>query len=783
MKINTIINRYIFFEMVPPFVISLVFLTFIFLMTKILEITNMIVNYRISLITVLLMLIYTMPFFLEFVIPMSIMMSVLLTFLRLSSDNEIISLKSGGLSVYGLVPPVFLFCLAGALLTAFMAIYGLPHGRLAFKELAVNVASSHMDVALKERTFNDEFKDMMLYVNKIDPKNNLLIDVFIEDQRDEKIVSTVIAPKGRMFSQKNNMTIQVRLYNGMINQVDLEKRAVNSINFETYDLSLDLRKAVSKANTGPKDEEEMSLTELKHYIENDTKKDAQFFLTLMEFHKKFSLPFACLALGVLALPLGIQSRSSKRSFGIGLGLVCFLAYYMMLSAGWVFGETGTYPPIIGMWVPNVIMGGLGLFLLVRLAREKTINLAGIPIFFNRVKMSLLRLKAPEAAKELATQEKEPKREKLLYLKKDEPIAKDRVAATDTAFGWGQKRKPAAVKPEEKVARMPKKRIHIRLIGRWKEALFNLDFSFGWLIKLRAWHLNYLSWRNRQANRFQTNFYKKPAISVPRPSISRPSPVHFSPSIIGKSQKRLTKYFKKDKRSRPKTALPLPKKPKLAFEPKRNIPSAPSPPPRVETYTIKSEYLPVLYKTEKKGLAKRFQWKQLGFYLLCIVCMVLLVLAIKYSAEIRNSNLVDHLQFSAVNLKIKELEKSLIKIDRIKKRLLRHENMKHQFVQMIGMVGKFESTLDARMNYLDQELDDAAAAWREMEKTGTFSTDQVNITPNPSQPRYHMLREGETIYSISRRYHLTVDELRRLNGLNPEISVDPGTILIVNPEIE
>ena len=111
MKINTIINRYLLKEMMPPFVINLAFFTFIFLMTKILEITNLIVNYRVSLLNVLLMLIYSMPFFLEFIIPMSVMMAVLLTFLRMSGDNEIIALKSGGMSMYGLLPPVLLFCL------------------------------------------------------------------------------------------------------------------------------------------------------------------------------------------------------------------------------------------------------------------------------------------------------------------------------------------------------------------------------------------------------------------------------------------------------------------------------------------------------------------------------------------------------------------------------------------------------------------------------------------------------------------------------------------------
>ena len=93
-----------------PFVINLVFFTFVFLMTKILEITNLIVNYKISMFSVLFILLYSVPRFLSFVIPMSVMMAVLLTFIRLSNDKELVSLKAGGVSIYGLMPPVLVFC-------------------------------------------------------------------------------------------------------------------------------------------------------------------------------------------------------------------------------------------------------------------------------------------------------------------------------------------------------------------------------------------------------------------------------------------------------------------------------------------------------------------------------------------------------------------------------------------------------------------------------------------------------------------------------------------------
>ena len=198
MKISSIIYRYIFKEMIPPFIINLMFFTFVFLMVEMLKVTNMVVNYRVGVFTVLIMLAYSTPYFLTYVIPMSIMIAVLLTFLRLSGDNEIIALKTSGMSIYGLLPPVMLFCLFGCLLTFFMTAYGMPWGKLSVKELTYRVVSSNLEVGLKDRTFNDSFKDVMLYVNKINPKNKELKDIFIEDKRTQNIVSTVVAPKGKL---------------------------------------------------------------------------------------------------------------------------------------------------------------------------------------------------------------------------------------------------------------------------------------------------------------------------------------------------------------------------------------------------------------------------------------------------------------------------------------------------------------------------------------------------------------------------------------------------------
>lgn len=365
---KTIVHRYIFKEMIPPFIINTAFLMFVFLMTTILDITNLIVNYRVSLFTVGKMVIYSMPFFMEFILPMSTMMAVLLTFLKLSSDNEITALKASGMSLYGMLPPVLVFCLLGYILTTATAVFGLPWGKEAARSLILELNSASYAAFFKERTFNSRFRGMTIYVNEIDLKRNTLVDTFIEDRNTKNVALTITSPIGQIINSDGEK-LHLRLLNGMINQTRLEDESAHIIQFETYDIRLE-KPILTKHKR--KDEEEMSLFELHHYVNTAKEKNERYYKILLEFHKKFSIPFACVALGILAMPLGVQAKTSKRSFGVGLGLIFFLFYYLLLSAGWVFGEAGLYPPLIGMWVPNVVMGSMGLFFLVRTANDKSL---------------------------------------------------------------------------------------------------------------------------------------------------------------------------------------------------------------------------------------------------------------------------------------------------------------------------------------------------------------------------------------------------------------------------
>jgi lipopolysaccharide export system permease protein len=123
-----------------------------------------------------------------------------------------------------------------------------------------------------------------------------------------------------------------------------------------------------------KNADEMEIAELLEYINNSKVKNKDYWKAQIILHRKFAYPIACFALGLSAMPLGIQSGSVKRSFGLAFGLFFFFLYYMLLSTAMILGETGRLHPAVGMYLPIVITGLIGWYLFNNTARERTILL-------------------------------------------------------------------------------------------------------------------------------------------------------------------------------------------------------------------------------------------------------------------------------------------------------------------------------------------------------------------------------------------------------------------------
>src|SRR5262249_22967496 len=93
---------------------------------------------------------------------------------------------------------------------------------------------------------------------------------------------------------------------------------------------------------------------------------------LVEYHRKFSIPFACVVFGLVAVPLGVQPVRGAKSRGFAVSLVMIFAYYVLLSAGQGMAEQEIVPAIVGLWLPNVVFVAVGTYLFSQAAQERTV---------------------------------------------------------------------------------------------------------------------------------------------------------------------------------------------------------------------------------------------------------------------------------------------------------------------------------------------------------------------------------------------------------------------------
>lgn len=369
-KLRTI-NWYLFKELLGPFFISLLTFSFIMLMGRMLKLTDLFVNKGLSILDIMRLLTYILIPFLVYIIPMSLLLTILLGLGRLSADGEIIALKSSGISLYQIVFPIAVFSSIAFLLTTILTFYAYPWGFKSLKNLAFKIAKTRSEIGIKERIFNDEFEGMIIYIDKMAVKGGRMQGVFISDKRNPAISTTIIAKEGYISSDPESMLVNLRLLDGTFHRAGNDLQSYQTGNFNTYDINLDLKTALAEAKKERKKYRELTFSELKEAIDNSLKENPKLNEIKVEYYKKFTMPFACFIMIFLGIPLGIRNLRAGKSYGFVISLIVILIYYLLSITAESFGKSGNIPPLITMWIPNIIMGALGIYLFINAARETT----------------------------------------------------------------------------------------------------------------------------------------------------------------------------------------------------------------------------------------------------------------------------------------------------------------------------------------------------------------------------------------------------------------------------
>lgn len=389
-----------------PFGLCITLITVILVISRMLKLMEMIINKGVPASVFLLFMLFLLPSLLVLSIPMAVLISTLMTFSRMSADNEIVAMKAGGLSLLKLLRPALIFGVACWLVSSSIMLFILPYANRPAKEKIYEMAAKHADAVIEPRVFCDDFKEFVIYVDEKLPDRHLMKGVFVSHMADDYSQRVMAASRGMLVTDEATGQTFLRLENGSVHELPnsrAERYTVSSFERQNYPIGEQAKQKLKK--NVPKSHREMTVLELNRQIaehrekmlaskrafeEGKKKFDAGemkekalegiesgyhyaewlYNSSRVEFHKKFSLPFACVIFALMAVPLGIFSHRRKQGGSIGLSLVLFLVYYVLLSTGENLGDDGHLHPVLCTWLPNIVLSSLAAVLLYYSARER-----------------------------------------------------------------------------------------------------------------------------------------------------------------------------------------------------------------------------------------------------------------------------------------------------------------------------------------------------------------------------------------------------------------------------
>ncbi len=361
MTMPSLLQRHIFKETANLFVLAAGVLLTLVLISRAVQMRELFLGLDMELLDMALLFAYMTPLFLMLVIPIACMLSVFLTFLRMSTDRELVALRAGGINMYQMLPAPLLFSFLCMLLTLWVSLHWVAWGMGHFRSTIMEIANTRARVVVQPGVFNNDFPKLVLFARQVNPGSGNMAQVFVDDQSHPERHMIILAPDGRIDTDDERAELIFRLHDGTIYTTD--KQGTSVLGFDQYLVRLPLNSLFNSLDMGEVRPREMSWSKLRSISRAEAlKRDVNYANKIaVELHKRWAYPMACLALTVFVLPLAAAFEGMHRQTGMILALCMFFVYYSLMSLGFSTGEAGTIPPAIGLWVPNILFLLLGVY--------------------------------------------------------------------------------------------------------------------------------------------------------------------------------------------------------------------------------------------------------------------------------------------------------------------------------------------------------------------------------------------------------------------------------------
>ena len=369
-------DRYIAGELIMPFLFGVGAFSSIGIAIGVLfDLVRRITEAGLPLSFALQIFLLKLPYFIGLAFPMSMLLACLMVYGRLSSDSELIALRSCGVSIYRLVAPAILI---GLIVTGIT---------FAFNEAIVPAtnrqASQALDRALNKRepTFREKnilYQEFRKETLPNGAREKLLSRIFYAKQYDgqqmkgltildftQNGLSQIVASESAVWNSSDKTW---DFFNGTIYVVAPNGTYRSIVRFDQQQLQLP-RTPLDIANSSL-DPAEMNIKEIQDYLEliSQTGDQKEVRKLQLRIDQKMAFPFSCLVFGLIGATLGTRPQRTSRATGFGISLLIILSYYLLISICEALYQFEILTSFLAGWAPTLLGLAMGGFLLVRVNR-------------------------------------------------------------------------------------------------------------------------------------------------------------------------------------------------------------------------------------------------------------------------------------------------------------------------------------------------------------------------------------------------------------------------------
>ncbi len=346
-------DRYMLRQLAKPLAATLLLVLPALLMERLLRLFDLLAGAGGSASSVIRLLLYLVPHYLGLAFPVALFLAVYVVVARLSQDHELDGLQAAGFSLTRLSRPFLAVGLGCGLLALGLYGYVQPLSRYAYRAAFHALTNAGWNATLVPGEFLQIGRRLTIHVDQRDPADGMLHGIFLQQLDEDGRQMLTTAATGQLRLSDDETELLLTLNEGQ--QITLMPDGqVSTLRFVGSDQSRPFTRHLPLFRLRGTDEREMTIAELWAGPQSLDPPRGRTRLD-SELHGRLVRSASMLVLPLLAMPLGLAAKRSRRSVGILVGAVILMVYQQALQLIESLGDVGRVDPRLGLWAALLLL--------------------------------------------------------------------------------------------------------------------------------------------------------------------------------------------------------------------------------------------------------------------------------------------------------------------------------------------------------------------------------------------------------------------------------------------